>query len=226
MSGVLSALSGSFAAAGGGITPADLTGVKFWMEGDVVTGPVDGETLSPYAWNDQGPDGVEFSGTAIYKTVGVPFPLFRFNGSDTQLTSGTGATVSDFHAFAVVEQTGDAGIFGSTSTPFVQLRIGNPSANILSAEPGGATSSTLAVTEGNFSLLHWARTGTTVTFRQNSSSYGTGTMSGDIGINEIGGLLGANNVLNGDLAAVLLVDHELTTELAGIVSYFMTKYGL
>lgn len=120
-----------------------------------------------------------------------------------------GIAVTDFSAFVVVNQTGDNGLWGNVAGS-AQIRVGESGNNVIATSDGlsNPISSTLGVSQGNWSILAWNCVGGTVTFYQNGTSYGTGSFLGITFTKLLG--LGAIIPLNGDWAESLFYNAGLS----------------
>lgn len=179
---------------------------------------VDGDLVG--AWDDASGN----SNHAIYNSGGTPDTVFktnqisgkpcvRWNGSNTQtLVFGTPVALGDYSAFFVVKQTGDNALFGKQGTTSDQLRIGEFANQIQTFDgSNNPTSSTLGILQGNWSFVEFIRSGSTVSFYQNGTAYGTGTQNGTRTFDTIGAFFSNLNMLNGDLAEITIFDAALGT---------------
>lgn len=218
---------------GAGFTPGSIAGLKLWLAADAIEGLSDDDPVATWAdASGEGNDATQAAAglTPTYQESELnDLPVVRFDGSDW--LGFPALFLDDFSMFFVVKQAGDNGLLGRQADSAPQIRIGQ-GANKLSTFDGSNNplSDALGVAQGQWSLVEFVRSGTTISFFQNGTAYGTGTMvnSGDIG-RKFDQLCAIVSVipLNGDMAEVAVYNVALSTEnREAFEGYAMTKYGL
>ncbi len=218
--------SASFTVSGGAPTSPVLTNLAQWLRAEAL-GLADNDPINTFTdESGSGNDGTALA-AAIYKAAIVNGKaVARADGTkDYSMTPGVTLNNS-FSAFFVIKQTGDNCLLGGAAgTP--QVRIGQ-SANKLSAFDGltNPESSTLSVTQGNWSIVAFNCVAGVLTFYQNGSAFGTATYNSALPMSRI--MSTANSIkFNGDWAESLLYTAGLSGgDLAINFAYLNGQYAL
>jgi len=164
----------------------------------------------------------------IFKTgIRNGHPALLFDGTDDCLLL-TSFGLTDFSAFIACSQTGDNGWMGRTSANEPQLRMGQSAASKISTFDGtnNPQSSTLGVALGNWSVLEYLRSSSTVSFYQNGTAYGTGTFSlTPANFDEVGAVIVNAIPVNGYIGEIVVYDSALNATDRGLVeTYLLSRW--
>jgi hypothetical protein len=202
-----------------------------WLAADAIAGLSDGDPVG--TWEDLSGDDRDATASGSERASwqenilnGLPGVLF--DGSDDAYSFDPIAAMGDFSLFAVVQTDGtDAGLMGRLLGPDPQFRV-NQTADHLSSFDGSNNpqSDELDVPLTDPSIIGWVRSGSTVTFYQNGTAFGTGTMAGSFLIDRLGALLVNTIPLGGYLHEVTFHDDVAfdAGEVADITDYFTDKW--
>jgi hypothetical protein len=212
--------------------PTDISGCVLWLAADDIVGLSDGDPVSTWVDGSGTGDATSSgSGRPTYQTNELNgLPIVRFDGVNDYLVF-TDRTLGEWSAFFVVAAVGDCGLLGDADFAAPQARYGQSGSNVLSTYDGtnNPQSSELDAEQGDWVIVGFTRSGTTVTFWEGNTSRGTGTNSGT----QTWSSLGAHrpldsspaNFLTGDIAEVVLYDSGLdNTERGDLVTYLTAKW--
>ncbi len=202
---------------------------KFWCKADAEI-YTNGQTVTViHDQSGNGNDTTSATGTTTFATNIVnSLSAFSFPGSAWYALPSGVTNFSDWSLMAVINLTGDSIIMGGLAFN-KQVRYGESGGNTLAEYDGNANpiSGTLGVAQGNWCILEWIRSGTTVSFYQNGTAYSTGSDSGaGMYFDELSGILNNGTLpMNGYLAELLLCNAALgSTDRTAMESYLNTKY--
>lgn len=169
--------------------------------------------------------------TAIYNGL----PTIRFDASDDRLhftNAFSRATQTAFTIMAVCQANGDQIVYGHLTTGNNQIRRLRSGANVISAYFGvqDTPSSTFSTTLGNLCCCFWRRTtgtGNVITYRENKTSRGVSTDTGQVDLNRMG-VTSFGSKFNGDMCesaiwTTLLSDADCDSLYD---NYLKTRWGL
>ncbi len=231
----------------GPFDPSQLTGLVLWLSAN--QGVTMGANASVTAWADQ-------SGKKNNAAPGTTLPIFidqiangqpavRFDGAATYMQLADGPSfqfaTGDFTVEVVdaVRGSGIASLFGKTvqTTPFTgPVLFANFSSTKLGAQVDSnhtATGTTTGLNDGNFHLFGMRRDSGTLEVRVNGLAEGNDPGTGTIDVSAtgsaptIGGQAKLVQMLNGDIAEVIIVKGTLSdADLKSLETYLKSKYSL
>lgn len=206
--GINSSVNGGMG--GPAYTTKDLSGNQLLFQDVAMTTPAVNVDDPVAAWYDPISGLVATQSNTMFQPtlqfaqngLGIWVPYLEFDGVDDYFVLPA-VTLSDFSALFTTAATGDSGLLGGKDN--YQLRLGQQT-NKLSTFDGGnnPTSTSIAIPQGQWSLLEFFRSGTTVSFGQNGNSYGTGEMDGTLTTKFMGCFNGTANFMTGGISACLL----------------------
>lgn len=179
-------------------TPASIAGLWRWYKADSFKGiAVDGDTVGG-GTNTRGP-WLDFSGNADNATNAAAGPHYRENFIGTMPIIELGATslsfspgaLNDFTLIAVHKKTANnCFIVADSFVANHQLRrdFGGDLTTLFYAGAGGVSPSIALSSPNNFMSMTVRRTGTAVTFRENTNNRGGGNEAGAWTTHEIGSI--------------------------------------
>lgn len=206
--------------------PSDLTGLTLWLKADAL-GLSNNDPVA--SWTDSsGNANHATQGTAgsrpVFKTgILNGLPVVRFDAADDALTTPL-VVASPFSIFVVYDRAPDSGnrrAINGSNNYLIGPRSGNHQLY------NGAFIVGPAVVDDTFVYAAALTDGGGTTFRVDGSVIGTNANT--LGPGTLGLAAGGANIelLNGDIAEVIVYDHLLDGgDTAFVENYITTKYGL
>jgi len=233
-------MRGSAEGGSSAFTPASIPGLQLWLDASQIVGLNDGDPVA--TWNDVSGNGFDFvqgtgSARPTYKTgILNGKPIVRFDGVDDKLTRANFITSAASTTFAVVTRSG-----GSAFQEVVVLGASGGSTGwvVLSASAAGGAGGNWGVYQGGWveSLTNLSGVWKTIRYNTDGASAftlttnngtpesKTGSGFATINTSTVGGDE-YNQMLTGDIAAILHYNRQLTTdEMNSVENWLLAQYA-